>query len=165
MAAPRKSRNEATRPAKRSSPAKKPREEKMTSDVTISFGPAICNDLTAAEQREWLVTNGIGGFASGTVAGSSTRRYHGLLVAALNPPAGRTLLVAGLDELVSLVGNTYSLATHRWASGAVAPQGHLLIERFYLDGQFPVWIYKTGAARIEKRIWMRDGENTTFVRY
>src|SRR5206468_5859172 len=85
MAAQRKSRNEATRPAKRSSPAKKPREEKMMSDVTISFGPAICNDLTAAEQREWLVTNGIGGFASGTVAGSATRRYHGLLIAAVNP--------------------------------------------------------------------------------
>src|SRR5256712_11267509 len=106
MAAQRKSRTEATRPAKGSSPAKKPREEKMMSDVTISFGPAICNDLTAAEQREWLVTNGIGGFASGTVAGSATRRYHGLLIAALNPPGGRTLLVGGLDELASIDGKT-----------------------------------------------------------
>src|SRR5215831_21074667 len=65
------------------------------SPVTGSFSPEICNDLAAAEQREWLVTNGLGGFASGTVAGSSTRRYHGLLFAALDPPQGRTLLVGG----------------------------------------------------------------------
>src|SRR6266581_141876 len=165
MAAQRKSRNEATRPAKRSSPAKKTREEKMMSDVTISFGPAICNDLTAAEQREWLVTNGIGGFASGTVAGSATRRYHGLLVAALNPPAGRTLLVGGLDELATLDGKTHPLATHRWASGAIAPEGHLSILKFQLDGKVAVWTYQLGNVLIEKRIWMRYGENTTFVQY
>src|SRR5438445_6634507 len=106
MAAPRKSRNDAIRPAKRSSPAKRPPEEKMPSHVAISFGPAICNDLTAAEQREWLVTNGIGGFASGTVAGYATRRYHGLLVAALNPTARRPLLVVGIDELASIDGKT-----------------------------------------------------------
>ena len=162
MAEPRKSRKSAQTTAKRVPAVRK---IPAAAKPVISFGLEICGDLAAAEQREWLLTNGIGGFASGTVAGSSTRRYHGLLVAALKPPAGRTLLVAGLDEIVSLVGNTYSLATHRWASGAVAPQGHLLIEKFYLDGQFPVWIYKTGAVRIEKRIWMRDGENTTFVRY
>src|SRR6266446_8360210 len=163
MAAQRKSRNEATRPAKRSSPAKKPREEKMMSDVTISFGPAICNDLTAAEQREWLVTNGIGGFASGTVAGSATRRYHGLLVAALNPPGGRTFLAGGLDEIVAVDGQSYPLATHRWTSGAVAPQGYLHIQNFRLDGLIPVWTFQIGAARIEKCIWMRDGENTTYI--
>ena len=59
----------------------------------IDFGREICGDLDAAEQREWLATNGLGGFASGTVAGSLTRRYHGLLVAALKPPLGRTLLL------------------------------------------------------------------------
>ncbi len=66
----------------------------------VQFGREVCGDLEAAEAREWLVTNGLGGFASGTVAGTATRRYHGLLVAALHPPAGRTLLVAGLDESV-----------------------------------------------------------------
>src|SRR5437899_12459919 len=111
MAAPRKSRNDAIRPAKRSSSAKRLPEEKMPSDAAISFGPAICNDLTAAEQREWLVTNGIGGFASGTVAGSATRRYHGLLVAALNPPAGRTLLGGRPHELASIAGKTHHPAT------------------------------------------------------
>jgi predicted glycogen debranching enzyme len=137
----------------------------MPSDSAISFGPAICNDLTAAEQREWLVTNGIGGFASGTVAGSATRRYHGLLVAALKPPAGRTLLVGGLDELASIDGKTHPLATHRWASRAIAPEGYLSILRFRLDGKIPVWTYQLGNVLIEKRIWMKYGENTTFVQY
>src|SRR5215467_2413067 len=99
------------------------KKQPPTSNVAISFGGEICRDLAAAEQREWLVTNGIGGFASGTVAGSAARRYHGVLIAALKPPAGRTLLVGGLDEIIGVDGHSYPLATHRWASGAVAPQG------------------------------------------
>lgn len=133
--------------------------------VALAFGREICRDLAAAERREWLITNGIGGFASGTVAGSATRRYHGLLVAALKPPAARTLLVGGLDEIVSVDGAAYCLATHRWASGAIAPQGHLAIQTFRLEGLIPVWTYQAGSARIEKRIWMRHAENTTFVQY
>ncbi len=121
--------------------------------------------MAAAEQREWLVTNGLGGFASGTVAGSSTRRYHGLLIAALQPPAARTHLVGALDETLTVEGKAYELATHRWASGAVAPQGHLLIESFRFEQSIPVWTYRAGSARIEKRIWMRHRENTTFVQY
>src|ERR1700688_410501 len=92
-------------------------------NAAVEFGREICGVLNVAEQREWLVTNGIGGFASGTIAGSATRRYHGLLFAALNPPAGRTLLVGGIDEIATGDGTSYALATHRWVSGAVAPQG------------------------------------------
>ncbi len=66
--------------------------------MCIEFGREICGILASAESREWLVTNGIGGYASGTVAGLLTRRYHGLLMAALKPPLGRTLLLAKLDE-------------------------------------------------------------------
>jgi predicted glycogen debranching enzyme len=132
---------------------------------TISFGREICRDFAAAEQREWLITNGIGGFASGTIAGSATRRYHGLLFAALHPPVGRTLLVGGLDEIVRLGDQTFELAAHRWLSGAVAPEGYQHIESFRLEGTIPVWTYRAGAARIEKRIWMRYAENTTVVRY
>ena len=159
MPRPRKPRTSAAKPAERFSPASK------SGAVAVSFGPEICNDLAAAEQREWLVTNGIGGFASGTVAGSATRRYHGLLVAALKPPAGRTLLVGGIDELATIDGKSYALATHRWVSGAVAPQGHLAMQSFRLDGLIPVWTYRVGASLVEKRIWMRDGENTTYVHY
>src|SRR5580698_4242969 len=77
----------------------------------IQFGREICGNLPAAESREWLVTNGIGGFASGTIATGTTRRYHGLLIAALQPPLGRNQLVAVLDESVRYGGATYALAT------------------------------------------------------
>jgi len=70
----------------------------------LNWGRKICGNLATAESREWLCTNGIGGFASGTVSGLLTRRYHGLLVAALKPPLGRTLLVAKLDETVEYDG-------------------------------------------------------------
>ena len=73
-------------------------------ESTVSFGREVCNDLSVAEQREWLVTNGIGGFASGTVSGNLTRRYHGLLLAALNPPVGRTQLVAKTEEIADYGG-------------------------------------------------------------
>ena len=66
----------------------------------LSWGREVTGDLAAAERREWLCVNGIGGFASGTIAGTLTRRYHGLLVAALNLPLGRTLLVAAAHETV-----------------------------------------------------------------
>ena len=66
--------------------------------MSLDWGREICGRLDIAEHREWLCTNGIGGFGSGTVAGLLTRRYHGLLAAALAPPVGRTLLVAKLDE-------------------------------------------------------------------
>ncbi len=131
----------------------------------VSFGREICGDLGAAEQREWLVTNGIGGFASGTVAGVFTRRYHGLLFAALKPPLGRTLLVSGVQEIVECGGRQYGLGTNRWMGGAVSPQGFRLIESFRLDGTTPVWTYACADALIEKRIWMEHGANTTYVSY
>src|SRR5690242_20473890 len=135
-------------------------------DLTeVRFGREICGDLSEAEAREWLVTNGIGGFASGTVSGGMTRRYHGLLIAALQPPLGRYHLVASLDEIVRYSGTTYALATHRWASGAVDPQGFRYLESFHLEGTIPVWTYALADALIEKRVWMAQGENTTFIQY
>jgi predicted glycogen debranching enzyme len=131
----------------------------------VRFGREVCGNLAAAESREWLVTNGIGGFASGTIATGMTRRYHGLLIAALQPPLGRNQLVAVLDEIVRYGGATYSLATHRWASGAVDPQGFLYLESFRLEGATPVWTYSLADASLEKRVWMVQGENTTFIHY
>jgi predicted glycogen debranching enzyme len=133
--------------------------------INVEFGRDVCGNLEAAESREWLVTNGIGGYASGTIAGGMTRRYHGVLVAALQPPVGRTLLVAGLDEVARCAGAEFSLATHRWASGAIAPKGFHSIESFRLEGVTPVWVYAIGEARLEKRVWMEHGANTTYVRY
>src|SRR5208283_5337315 len=100
------------------------------STSVIRFGREVCCDLPSAEAREWLVTNGIGGFACGTVAGTLTRRYHGLLVAALPPRGHRTLLVAKIDEVVEYDGQSYALGANRWAGGVIAPQGLVYIERF-----------------------------------
>ena len=131
----------------------------------MDFGREVAGSLAVAESREWLCANGLGGFASGTVAGLPTRRYHGLLVAALTPPVGRTVLVTGLEERVGYDRQVYELSTARWADGTVAPQGYRLIERFHLDGTTPVWHYACADTLIEKRVWMEPGANTTYVRY
>jgi len=137
----------------------------VSEQAEVQFGREICGDLAAAESREWLVTNGIGGYASGAIAGSQTRRYHGLLVAALQPPVGRTQLVSAIDEIVHYDGVDFSLATHRWAGGVVDPKGFLLLEDFHLEGSTPVWTYAPADAILEKRIWLHQGENTTYIQY
>jgi predicted glycogen debranching enzyme len=131
----------------------------------VGFGREICGELSAAENREWLVTNGIGGFASGTVAGLPTRRYHGLLVGALKPPLGRTLLVSHLEETIEYGGRKFDLSTCRWKGAAVSPAGFRNIESFRLEGTTPVWTFACADAQIEKRIWMHQGANTTYVTY
>jgi predicted glycogen debranching enzyme len=133
--------------------------------MSIEFGREICGDLSSAETREWLVTNGIGGYASGTVAGLLSRRYHGLLVAALNPPLGRTLLLAKLDEVVLYNDIFYALHTNRWADGSVAPHGYRQIESFELEGTIPTWHFACADALLKKQIWMQQGANTTYIRY
>ena len=131
----------------------------------VDFGRPVCGDLAEAERREWLVTNGIGGYASGTIAGTLTRRYHGLLVASLKPPVERTLLFTKIDERVRYAGSDFDLGANRWQNDYVAPQGWLAIERFYLDGALPVWHYAIADGLLEKRVWMEHGANTTYVRY
>jgi len=133
----------------------------------IDLGRDIATDPDAGTRREWLVTNGIGGYACGTVTNLLTRSYHGLLVAALDPPLGRTLLLAALDVSVVYEGQVWPLFAHRWqaADGPVDPHGHRHIERFHLEGTMPVWTYALGDAQVEKRVWMEPGANTTYVRY
>ncbi len=131
----------------------------------LDFGRATCSDLSASESREWLVTNGLGSFAAGTVCGMLTRRYHGLLIAALDPPQARTLLVSKLEAVVRDGSSTYELGTNRWTGGTVAPTGYLHLERFHLEGTTPVWTYALGEALLEKRVWMQPGAHTTYVQY
>ncbi|AFY68856.1 glycogen debranching enzyme [Thalassoporum mexicanum PCC 7367] len=133
--------------------------------MVVEFGRGICGELAAAETREWLVTNGIGGYASGTIAGLLTRRYHGLLIAALKAPVNRTLLLSKLEETIDYDGGQYALSANRWVGGKIEPQGYHHLERFYLDGTIPVWQYACGDALLEKRVWMQLGENTTYIRY
>jgi predicted glycogen debranching enzyme len=139
--------------------------KETTQNTEVELGREICGVLEAAEQREWLVTNGIGGFASGTVSGNLTRRYHGLLIAALQPPVGRMQLVAKVDETATYDGVNYPLGTNRWVSSVIEPQGYVHIDNFRLDGTLPVWRFAISDALLEKRVWMSHGENTTYVRY
>ena len=129
------------------------------------FAHDLCSDLDFAEHREWLVTNGRGSYGSGTVGNLLTRGYHGLLVAALAPPVGRTLMLAKLDETITYRGVQYDLFTNRWRGGAVAPAGHVYIESFGLEGTVPAWRFGFADAIVEKRIWMEPGEDTTYVAY
>lgn len=131
----------------------------------IIFDRALCSNLSVSEQREWLVTNGIGGYAAGTISGILTRRYHGLLIAALKPPLARTLLVSKLDETIEYDGKNYSLFANRWAEDVVEAYGLENLEQFHLEGTTPVWTYACADAILEKRIWMTYGSNTTYVRY
>jgi predicted glycogen debranching enzyme len=137
----------------------------VTGPVALDWGREVCGVLPVAEGREWLCTNGLGGFASGTVAGLLTRRYHGLLVAALAPPLGRTLLVAKADDVVAYGSARYPLYTNRWADGTVDGHGYRAIERFRLEGTTPVWTVACADALLEKRIFMEPGANTTYVHY
>lgn len=116
-------------------------------------------------EREWLCTNGIGGFAAGTLSLLNTRRYHGLLIASLRPPVERVALVAKLDVVARYGGTPWPLATNEFADGTIAPQGFRHLESFRLEGLTPVWSWLLADARLEQRIWMRHGENTTYVQF
>ena len=131
----------------------------------LRIGRERLGHLTYASRLEWLVTNGIGGYACGTVGGALTRRYHGLLVAAKRPPVERTLLLAKLAERVQIDGQWTDLDLNHWAGGASSPLGHLHLESFVLEGTVPCWTWAIGHVRLEKRVWMEQGENTTYVQY
>jgi predicted glycogen debranching enzyme len=129
----------------------------------LRFPRSICGDLDAALEREWLETNGLGGFASSTIAGLNTRRYHGLLVAATTPPAGRTVLLSKLEETVVVRGASYELSANRYPN-VVHPQGYQYLKEFRLD-PFPVFTFAVEDVEIEKRVFLVYGENTVIVEY
>src|SRR5437899_2482218 len=130
----------------------------------IRFGRELCNDLDAATEREWLETNGIGGFASSTVIGANTRRYHGLLTAALRPPVGRFVLLSKLEETLILEGRRFELSTNFYGARVTHPQGYRLMREFRLD-PFPVSVFKADGVEVEKSIFMIQGENSVVIRY
>ncbi len=130
----------------------------------ISFDADACRQLDTATQREWLETNGLGGFASSTITGLNTRRYHGLLVAAVRPPTGRVVLLSKLEETLIIDGQRFDLSTNLYEPEAVHPQGYQFQVNFRL-APFPVFVYEAGEVRVEKSVFMLDGENTTVVRY
>jgi predicted glycogen debranching enzyme len=129
----------------------------------IAFGEEITTALAQAGSREWLETNGLGGFASSTIAGMNTRRYHGLLFAATRPPVGRLLMLSKLEETVFLNGSRFELSTNRYP-GTNNPEGYKYLKAFRLD-PFPIFTFEVEGLQIEKSIFMLHGENTTIVEY
>ena len=131
----------------------------------IQFGREVCGDLTQAERREWWLANGLGGYAAGNIAGTLTRRYHGLLVAPVNPPLGRHLVFAKGDATLIDGEQHTPLFSNRWADSSISPAGYLQIESFHMQGRMPVWRFAIGDLRIEQRIWMEQGANTTYLAF
>lgn len=127
------------------------------------FGPEICHDLHAALRREWLETNGLGGFSSSTIIGLNTRRYHALLTAALQPPAERKVLLSKLEETLVIDGKRYELSTNQYP-GAIHPAGYLLQSTFRLD-PFPVFTWLVEDVELHKTVFMIHGENGVVVQY
>ena len=115
--------------------------------------------------REWLCTNGLGSYASGTVADVLTRRYHGLLVAALDPPLGRRVLFSKCDASAVYCGTRTELSANRWHDGTLAPRGFDTIVDFRLDGTVPVWTYAFADALLERRVWMEYGAQITWIEW
>jgi len=130
--------------------------------VDLSFGRSELNPERGAS-KEWLLTNGLGGFASSTIIGLNRRRYHGLLIAALNPPVDRRLLVAKLDEDFYIDGERFVLSTNQVRNG-YAQQGYRYLLRFRRY-PFPEYTYQIKDVFLVKTIFMLYGENTTVVHY
>src|SRR6266404_4470410 len=118
-----------------------------------------------ALDREWLVTNGLGGFACASVALANTRRYHGVLVASLKPPAQRVLMVAKVEPTVRYRGVDFRLGCSEFADGTLVPRGFELLSAFQLEDGLPTWTYAFADALLEQRIWMADGRNTTYISF
>jgi predicted glycogen debranching enzyme len=129
----------------------------------IRFDRSICGDVHAALDREWLETNGLGGFASSTIIGLNTRRYHGLLVAAVQPPVGRMVLLSKVEETLVVRGRRFELSANRFP-GVLHPQGYQYLNEFRLD-PFPIFTYEVDGTELEKRVFMVHGENTAIVEY
>src|SRR5438128_1832777 len=116
--------------------------------------------------REWLLTNGLGGYASGTVAGVVTRRYHGILIAALPAPLGRMVMLNHLSEVLRLPGgHTVQLGGEERAARGIAVPGADYLAEFRLESGLPVWRYQVEGFLIEKRILLLHGQNTVQVHY
>jgi len=129
----------------------------------MRLGPETTGDFERASRLEWLVTNGLGGYACGTVVGAATRRYHGVLVAAVRPPTDRVVTVSTLDESVRTARGTVALSTHQWP-GVVDPRGFLAIAAFE-RGPRPAWRFRAHDLFLDKTVHMVQGRNTTVVEY
>ncbi|MCA1624477.1 MAG: amylo-alpha-1,6-glucosidase [Acidobacteria bacterium] len=129
----------------------------------ISFGIENCTNFDKSSSSEWLETNGIGGFASSTVSGANTRRYHGLLTAATNPPLGRVTMLSKFEETLFVDGKSLDLSTNQYPN-AIYPNGYKYLKNFRL-APFPIWTFEVEGVEIEKKVFMVYGQNTTVCQW
>ena len=122
-----------------------------------------CRDFARSSLLEWILPNGLGGYAMGSVSGANTRRYHGLLVAAVKPPAERMVLLANVEAYAVVRGQSYPLSTNEYV-GAVHPQGFQFIESFSV-GEKAEWHFLVGGVSIAKRISISPGQNRVQIDY
>lgn len=131
--------------------------------MPCNFGTAVLHDFKACQNLEWLETNGIGGWASSTISGAHTRRYHGLLVAATKPPTERFVTLSKLDETIITNSQRIELGCNQFR-GAAQPNGHKYIKSFTYN-LFPYWEYHVQGIRISKTIAAIHDQNTVLVIY
>src|SRR3990172_3371500 len=132
--------------------------------MQIELSPDILHNYDKASRREWLVANGIGGYASGSLAGSNTRKYHGLLVAALSPPTGRVATLSKLEETLFVNDQAFPLSANQYP-GTLSPDGFKYLSSFNRYPA-PTFLYRPMEdLEIEKSIWMAPEKNTTYIRY
>ncbi len=143
------------------------RRDDATEPPTLALAPDAYGSLDAALAHEWLVTNGMGAYAMGTVAGATTRCYHGYLIAAPRAPQERVMLVTKLDEVVTLAdGAQIALGTNEYADGTIDPRGFERLAGFTLEGLIPCFSFHLAdGLTLVKRVWMEHGANVTFVHY
>ncbi|MBX3291118.1 MAG: glycogen debranching enzyme family protein [Acidobacteria bacterium] len=129
----------------------------------LRLGEKTFNQQEKAFSFEWLETNGIGGFASGTVAGALTRRYHGLLTAAAKPPLGRITMLSKFEETLWIGSDAFELSANRYPE-KIHPQGYEFLKAFQLD-PFPKWTYEVNGLRLVKSVFMVHGINSAVCRW
>jgi predicted glycogen debranching enzyme len=134
-------------------------------DLRISFPWQPDRSPAFLREREWLMTNGLGGYASGTLLGWATRKYHGLFVPNLPSPHGRTVIIPRLDEEIDTHERSILLGGALYAGGQEEGQGHLYLKEFRYEWQAPTWIFQIDDRVLEKTILMPFGQNTVYVLY
>ncbi len=131
--------------------------------MSVVFGPQVCGTLAESALREWLVADGLGGYAMGTVAGLRTRRYHGLLVVAGATPGQRCMGLAALEPVLVIGDRRLRLACDEWAGGAVDPRGYTMLETFDLEDGVPRWRWSVGGVVLEREIAFDAGRAAVSV--
>lgn len=125
----------------------------------------VCREISNAFAFEWMVRNGRGGYAAGSIGGALTRRQHGLLVTAPKPSEALHVLLAKVDEEVEVEGHVYKLGTNEFQNNVLNPDGFLFLQQVTLEGALARFVYEVGRFQLTKSVWMQPKRATTFVHY